>query len=93
LPQSSTLGLKEMNILSLLVNGVLALALAAGVLFGVLCVRLARLPYNSEGRYFDGVVVTHESAPLALGVLCVVSFVVAGLAFLLRRFLARKRRA
>lgn len=82
-----------MNPLSLLVNGALALAIAAGVLFGVLYVRLARLPYNSEGRYFDGVVVTHESAPVAFGVLCVVSFVIAGLVFLLRRHLARKRLA
>lgn len=79
-----------MALVRLLVNSVLVLAIIAGALLGFITYRLAQLPYNSEGRYFDGVVVTHESAPVAYGFLCAVAFVIAGIALLLRRFLERR---
>ena len=79
-----------MKLIRMVLNGVILLAAAVGVLLGVATFRLARLPYNSEGRYFDGVVVTHESAPVACGFLCVGAFLIAGIAFLLRRYLMHK---
>ena len=79
-----------MKLIGTVLNGVILLAAAVGVLLGVATFRLARLCYNSEGRYFDGVVVTHESAPVACGLLCAGAFFIAGIAFLFRRYLMRK---
>lgn len=79
-----------MKLIRTVLNGVILLAAAVGVLLGVATFRLARLSYNSEGRYFDGVVVTHESAPVACGLLCAGAFFIAGIAFLFRRYLMRK---
>jgi hypothetical protein len=90
LMRKSALGLRRMKLIRKVLNGVIFLAAAAGVLLGVAAFRLARLPYNSEGRYFDGVVVTHESAPVACDFLCAGAFFIAGIAFLFRRYLMRK---
>lgn len=44
------------------------LAVFAAVFCSFITIEAARLPFNSEGRYFDGLVVHHDSAVLAYGV-------------------------
>jgi hypothetical protein len=51
-------------------SAVSALALALPfVWLAYVAIRAAMLPYNSEGRYWDGVVVHHSSAPIAYAML------------------------
>jgi hypothetical protein len=54
-------------------TGLFSALLACAALFcTVIAVNTARLPFNSEGRYFDGVVVHHDSAILAFGIAALV---------------------
>ena len=58
--------------------GVLAVAAAAPAAWlTVFAVIKARLPYNEEGNYFDGLVVHHEGTAFVYGALAVVLWVVA----------------
>ena len=44
---------------------VFAILLPFVILWCAIATQTARYPYNSEGRYFDGVVVYHEEDPMA----------------------------
>jgi hypothetical protein len=58
---------------------------AIGVLFVSLTVNRSMLPYNSEGNYFDGVVVYHEQSVLGYGLCaCVAAIVTLALAWMSR---------
>lgn len=46
----------------------------AGLFFLILTVLRSRLPYNSEGNYFDGVVNYHEQSIVVYGVMAAASF-------------------
>jgi len=52
---------------------------AAGVLFAIIAIDRARLPYNSEGRYFDAEtsVVYQDGAQSAYGALALCSLALA----------------
>lgn len=62
-----------------------------GLLFLTLAIQRGRLPYNSEGNYFDGVVNYHESSVFGYGVLAVVSFIAALVLFGIRLFVHSSR--
>ena len=49
-----------------------ALLAFAALFCTVIAVNSVRLPFNSEGRYFDGIVVHHDSAMLAYGIAALV---------------------
>ncbi len=68
-----------------------ALAASAVFLFALIAwLRTAFLPYNSEGRYFDGdATVYYDSEPLFFEILGVVSGAIGAAAVVVRRKLRR----
>lgn len=69
------------------------LSAVAGLLAAGLAVEAARLPYDDQGRFFDGSAVHHDDAVLAYAVLAGAAFAVAaGLAGLARRLRKRGQR-
>jgi hypothetical protein len=55
-------------------------AAAVGAFATMMAFQSARLPYNSEGRYFDGVVVHHDGAQFVYGALALVAWAITGCA-------------
>jgi hypothetical protein len=68
----------------------------AGLFFLILTVQRSRLPYNSEGNYFDGVVNYHEQSIVVYGVMAAASFLTAvtllGIHKLIQRNVQRVRK-
>jgi hypothetical protein len=63
---------------SLLVAILSLLPASIAVLTSVMAYQGALVPYNSEGRYFDGVVVHHDGAQLVYGAIALFAWIVVG---------------
>ena len=66
-----------------------AVVVGIGLVFLILTVQRSRLPYNSEGNYFDGVVNYHEQSIISYGVLACTSFLVSIMLFAIRQLFQR----
>lgn len=61
------------------------------VLFTTAFINRMNLPYNSEGRYFNGIVVYHEQAVEVFGIISSVFIIITiGLTYLLYRSFRKK---
>lgn len=61
--------------------GLLAIALAVpAVLWSAWAITQARLPYNEEGRHFDGLVVHHAGSEYVYAAMALVFWLLVGLA-------------
>lgn len=63
-----------------------------GLIFLILAVQRSRLPYNSEGNYFDGIVNYHEQSVISYGILACVSFLASVMLLVIRQFFRRSQR-
>jgi hypothetical protein len=79
------------SLTSKLLSWLAALLSGVGLIFLTLAVRRSRLPYNSEGNYFDGVVNYHEHSVVGYGVMAGVSFLAAIMLYGTRLLMQRAR--
>lgn len=74
--------------------GAIALvAAAAAVLLSIEALVKAGMPYNEEGRYFDGLVVHDQTSAFVHAALAVLCWVLATLTALAARRVGKRRRA